>query len=195
MGSGLRVLNGLHVKNGCAWINHSESPKLRRRLFELVKEHPCVKAWFSGHFHLGQDYEDSISIPRQPLEGQDDGFSGVGAGEAGEGKQAVGVGSCVFVQTGVIGTSSSRDRRRQSRLLKGYEKGLQIFTVNHHKGGELRLDATVTTGGVDDLYYPCNGSGDNQEPLVLAAVVTRASPTPTDIRYHRLPTTTTRTRV
>ena len=59
-GSGLRVLQENHVVNGCCWLNHSDDKKCRK-FIELVREHRCVKAWFSGHFHLGQDYQDSIS--------------------------------------------------------------------------------------------------------------------------------------
>ena len=137
MGSGLRVLQGLHVKNGCAWLNHAEPAPLRRRFLELVRAHPCIKAWFSGHFHLGQDYQDSISVPA-PVEIS----SSLSAAEAEiEARKQC---SCVFVQTGVMGGSSARDGRRQSRILKGNKDGLEIYTVSHHKGGELRLDATVS---------------------------------------------------
>jgi hypothetical protein len=59
-GSGLRVLQENHVVNGCCWLNHSDDKKCRK-FIELVREHRCIKAWFSGHFHLGQDYQDSIS--------------------------------------------------------------------------------------------------------------------------------------
>ncbi|CAE7758300.1 GRINA [Symbiodinium pilosum] len=38
---------------------------------------------------------------------------------------------------------SSRDGRRQSRLVKGNAQGYEIYTVDHKKGGKLRLDATV----------------------------------------------------
>jgi hypothetical protein len=60
-GSGLRVLQENHVVNGCCWLNHSNE-KQCKKFIELVREHRCVKAWFSGHFHLGQDYQDSITV-------------------------------------------------------------------------------------------------------------------------------------
>ena len=47
--------------NGCCWLNHSND-KQCKKFIELVREHRCVKAWFSGHFHLGQDYQDSITV-------------------------------------------------------------------------------------------------------------------------------------
>lgn len=60
-GSGLRVLQENHVVNGCCWLNHSNEAQCRK-FIELVREHRCIKAWFSGHFHLGQDYQDSITL-------------------------------------------------------------------------------------------------------------------------------------
>jgi hypothetical protein len=55
-------------------------------------------------------------------------------------------------QVGVMGDKSQRDGRRQTRLVRGDEKGLRVYTVNHHKGGELRLDATITyRPGGDDV--------------------------------------------
>ena len=52
MGSGLRVLQENHVVNGCCWLNHSS--KNTGKFIDLVRKNPCIKAWFSGHFHLGQ---------------------------------------------------------------------------------------------------------------------------------------------
>ena len=49
MGSGLKVVQTVHVKNRCAWLNHSGHP---RQFIELVEQHPNIKLWFSGHFHL-----------------------------------------------------------------------------------------------------------------------------------------------
>ena len=120
MGSGLRVLQENHVVNGCCWLNHSGGASTRK-FIELVRANPSIKAWFSGHFHLGQDYEDSITFP--------------------EGKSR---GACVFAQTSVIGRKSTRDTRRQSRLVVGNKDGFKICTVNHAKGGEVRVDATIT---------------------------------------------------
>jgi len=119
MGSGLRVLQENHVVNGCCWLNHSH--KNCRRFIEIVRNYPAIKGWFSGHFHLGQDYEDSVTFP--------------------EGNNR---GSCVFAQTAVMGKKSSRDGRMQSRLVRGDKNGFKIYTVNHKKDGEERLDCTVT---------------------------------------------------
>jgi hypothetical protein len=126
-GSGLRVLQENHVVNGCCWLNHSDDKKCRK-FIELVREHRCIKAWFSGHFHLGQDYQDSITFPSIPVE---------------EGPYP-NRGSCVFAQTSVIRSGASRDGRQQSRLLRGNKDGFEICTIDHQKGGIIRLDATIT---------------------------------------------------
>jgi hypothetical protein len=120
MGSGLRVLQENHVVNGCCWLNHSGGATTRK-FIEIVRQNACIKAWFSGHFHLGQDYEDSITFP-----------------------QGNNRGSCVFAQTSVMSRKSTRDTRRQSRVVRGNKNGFQICTINHAKGGEERLDATIT---------------------------------------------------
>ncbi len=53
------MIQELHIKNRCAWLNHSANP---RAFVDLVGRHPGrIKLWFSGHFHLSQNYPDSIS--------------------------------------------------------------------------------------------------------------------------------------
>jgi hypothetical protein len=39
----------------CAWLNHSDRPQ---RFIRLVERYPNVRLWFSGHFHLAQNYPD-----------------------------------------------------------------------------------------------------------------------------------------
>jgi len=126
-GSGLRIIQENHVVNGCCWLNHSNE-KQCKKFIELVREHRCIKAWFSGHFHLGQDYQDSITFPTIPKE---------------EGPYP-NRGSCVFAQTSVMRAGTSRDGRQQSRLLRGNKDGFEICTVDHKSGGKIRLDATIT---------------------------------------------------
>jgi hypothetical protein len=41
-------------------------------------------------------------------------------------------------------SGTSRDKRQQSRLLRGNKDGFEICTVNHVDGGSVRLDATIT---------------------------------------------------
>ena len=131
-GSGLRVLQENHVVNGCCWLNHSDEEKCSK-FINLVREHRCVKAWFSGHFHLGQDYQDSITFPT--IDPKDGPYPNRG--------------SCVFVQTSVMRKGTSRDGRQQSRLIRGDDKGFEICTVDHQKDGAIRVDASVT-------YTDCN---------------------------------------
>jgi len=123
LGSGLRTLQENHVVNGCCWLNHSNA-RQSRRFIQLVRDHRCIKCWFSGHFHLGQDYLDSISFPTTNGSSQR--------------------GSCVFVQTSVMRHGTSRDGCRQSRLLRGNKNGFEICTVDHDNGGQVRVDASVT---------------------------------------------------
>jgi hypothetical protein len=104
MGSGLRVLQNVHVTNGCAWLNHC-SPTTRALFIRTVLQNPAIKMWFSGHFHLSHDYQDSIST----------------------------VGSCTFVQVGVVGPQSTRDGRRQTRVVQGCADRLKVYTLNHHE--------------------------------------------------------------
>ena len=42
---------------------------------------------------------------------------------------------------------TSRDGRQQSRLIRGNKDGFEICTVDHQKGGKVRLDATITYRG------------------------------------------------
>jgi hypothetical protein len=125
-GSGLRVLQENHVVNGCCWLNHSNELQCRR-LIELVREHRSIKGWFSGHFHLGQDYQDSITFPT--IDPKDGPYPNRG--------------SCVFVQTSVMRSGSSRDGRQQSRLIRGDKTGFEICTVDHKDDGKIRVDATI----------------------------------------------------
>ena len=56
-------------------------------------------------------------------------------------------GSCVFAQTSVMRSGTSRDGRQQSRLIRGNKDGFEICTVDHQKEGKIRLDATITYRG------------------------------------------------
>lgn len=107
LGSGLKVVQTVHVKNRCAWLNHSSNP---HEFIDLVHQHPNIRLWFSGHFHLSHNYADSISV----------------------------VGGTAFVLTGVIG-ECNRDGFRHSRLLKGTAEGYELYTMDHDTGA-LRLD-------------------------------------------------------
>ena len=56
-------------------------------------------------------------------------------------------GSCVFAQTSVMRSGTSRDGRQQSRLIRGNKDGFEICTVDHQKDGKVRLDASITFKG------------------------------------------------
>lgn len=152
-GSGLRVLQENHVVNGCCWLNHSNE-KDCRKFIELVREHRCIKAWFSGHFHLGQDYQDSITFPTiDPAEGP-----------------YPNRGSCVFVQTSVMRAGTSRDTRQQSRLIRGTAEGFEICTVDHRENGAVRVDATITYRGDTNEVGVYNHGDDVREDEQLFKV-------------------------
>ena len=89
------------------------------------------QAWFSGHFHLGQDYQDSITFPT--IDPKDGPYPNRG--------------SCVFAQTSVMRAGTSRDGRQQSRLIRGNKDGFEICTVDHQKDGKIRVDATISYVG------------------------------------------------
>jgi hypothetical protein len=147
-GSGLRVLEDNHVVNGCCWLNHSDEDTLSR-FIELVRKHRSIKAWFSGHFHLGQDYQDSITFPNVEDENDPD------------------RGSCVFVQTAVMRGGTSRDSCQQSRLLRGNKEGFEICTVDHKKAGKIRLDAVVKYSDCDNevgVYVSEDEEEEEEEP-------------------------------
>lgn len=110
LGSGLRVLQDLHLKGPNAYLNHYTQPE---KFIELVQANPQIKLWFSGHNHLGHDYDDTITHS----------------------------GHCTFVHTGVIG-DHTRDGRRHSRFLTFDDTGFDLYTFDHETG-QLRQDATM----------------------------------------------------
>jgi hypothetical protein len=161
LGSGLRVLQSVHVTNGCAWLNHCSPPEVRNSCVRIVKNNPQIKCWLSGHFHLSHDYQDALV---QPVPGS----------------------PCAFLQVGVMGPGSSRDQKRQTRMIRGCGgEFLQFFSINHHERIQLdesvegsttkarvRLDATIDlkTGR---LIYPDNDETEEGGPFSSDAGVDR----------------------
>ena len=160
VGSGLRVLQSVHVTNGCAWLNHCSQPDVRNSFVRIVKKNPQIKCWLSGHFHLSHDYQDALV---QPVPGS----------------------PCTFLQVGVMGPASSRDQRRQSRMIRGCGgEFLQLFSINHHERipleegngdgntatkARVRLDATLDlkTGKLlyaEDEHNESNGASSKNNP-------------------------------
>jgi len=153
IGSGLRVLEENHVANGCCWLNHSDEQG-RGAFVDLVRRHRCVKAWFSGHFHLGQDYEDSIALPAVVASSSP--------------KSDNPCSRALFVETSVMRAATSRDGRQQSRLLRGDGDGFEICTVDHKDGGKVRVDAAVAYSNEEDgssndkvVVYAHNSNNDD----------------------------------
>ncbi len=64
LGSGIRVLQNLHLRSGNAWINQTKNPE---KFIQLVNQHPNVIFWASGHNHLSQEYSDSVAIKNNCL--------------------------------------------------------------------------------------------------------------------------------
>ena len=62
LGSGLKVLQSLHLKVPNVWVNHTEMPE---QFIQIVEENPQIKLWFSGHNHLGHYYENSLTQVNQ----------------------------------------------------------------------------------------------------------------------------------
>jgi hypothetical protein len=108
LGSGIRVLQDLHLKGPNAYLNHYTYPE---RFIQLVQANPQIKLWFSGHNHLGHEYDDTISQ----------------------------VGHCTFVHGGVIG-NHTRDGRHHTRFLTFDKDGFDLHTVDHDDG-RIHLDA------------------------------------------------------
>lgn len=73
------------------------------------------------------------------------------------------IGSCTLVQAGVVGKISSRDGRRQTRIIQGSKDCLRLYTINHHKRdkdgtAELRLGASVYL--MKNKIEMCHGDED-----------------------------------
>ena len=122
-GSGLKVLAENHVVNGCCWLNQSNEQECRK-FMELVRKHRCIKAWFSGHFHLGQNYQSSITFPNSKDDDDDDDQKG--KEEEDNNELLPDRGSCVFCQTSVMRSGTSRDGNCQSRLIRDNADGFEI---------------------------------------------------------------------
>lgn len=58
LGSGVRVLQDLHLKGPNAFLNNYTHPE---RFLTLLQANPQLKLWFSAHIHLSHDYADTIS--------------------------------------------------------------------------------------------------------------------------------------
>ena len=162
MGSGLRVLQENHVINGCCWLNHSG--KHCRKFIEVVRENLSIKAWFSGHFHIGHDYQDSITFPLDQSGSESD------ASDVRKNNR----GSCIFVQTACMSEHASRDSRQQSRILKGNNNGFSIHTIDH-KTGKERIDVSITYVNPYDEKRPAPVSVSAEAEVDVSTMSTETS--------------------
>lgn len=78
------------------------------------------------------------------------------------------VASCTFVQVGVMGPVSSRDGRRQTRLVQGCTDRLKIYTINHHIRDEsgkakVRLDVDIDLVSGETTFAHGNEDFDHED--------------------------------
>jgi len=92
----------VHVRATNAYINQNNNPE---RLLKLVKRHPQIILWFSGHSHLGQSHKNAIAY-----------HSGVH-----------------FVHVGVCKRRASRDGSTHSRVVELGGDCINIRTFDHSK--------------------------------------------------------------
>lgn len=59
LGSGIRVLQDLHLRMPNAWLNHCDRPE---RFYKLLERFPHIRLWFSGHTHMSHRYPDALSV-------------------------------------------------------------------------------------------------------------------------------------
>ncbi|PCJ62887.1 MAG: hypothetical protein COA79_01815 [Planctomycetota bacterium] len=64
LGSGIRVIQNIHLMAGNAYLNHAHNPET---FIKIVRENANIKFWASGHNHLSQTYHNTISKINQCL--------------------------------------------------------------------------------------------------------------------------------
>lgn len=91
------------------------------RMHALLRAHPCIVGCISAHFHMGHGYQSAISFSK---------------------------GLC-HISCGVL-TSASRDGAHHSRLIDVSGDGMEVYTVDHDRGGLLTRDLAYR-GPLKDL--------------------------------------------
>lgn len=99
IGCGLRTVPFTHVRAGNAFLNQNHNPY---KSAKLAAEHDEIKLWFSGHYHLGQSYENSHTYKY----------------------------GTHFFSVGVV-SSASRDGSRHSRFLEIDNENASVYTYDH----------------------------------------------------------------
>lgn len=99
IGSGLMMMAEIHA-GGNAYTNQNHKPG---RIQGIIRSHPNVLFWFSGHNHLGQHYRHAMT-------------------------RKLGVTYC---HTGTATPASARDGHRHSRILDIHADGFVVHTFDH----------------------------------------------------------------
>lgn len=106
----------VHVRATNAYVNQSNNPE---RLLKLIKRHPQITLWFSGHSHLGQSHQNAIAYHR----------------------------GVYFVHVGVCRRRASRDGNIHSRVVELEQNRINIRTFDHSKRGIAEeLDHIIESG-------------------------------------------------
>ncbi len=116
--------NGLRqvpAQHAAATDAYMEQNHAPERMRALLARHPEIVACVSAHFHMGHAYDSAISFSRDLL----------------------------HISCGVM-TSASRDGARHSRVLDVSDGHMDVFTVDHGRGGAVSLDFSYR-GDLRDL--------------------------------------------
>ena len=115
-GSGLRCERPMHNAALDTYLDHTFKAQ---RWVDLLSDNPQIKVWISAHFHMGHDYESSIT-------------------------ERHGV---VHISCGVM-TCCTRDERTHTRIVDITEdKKLLVYTLDHNNDKELLFDAEIDLTG------------------------------------------------
>ncbi len=90
----------VHVRATNAYVNHNHDPEC---LLEIIRQHPQIVLWFSGHVDLSQGHVNSICVH----------------------------GGVRFVHVGTHSSEKARDGARHSRVIDIQPKSICIRTFDH----------------------------------------------------------------
>lgn len=102
VGAALRTVPLVHVRATNAYLDQNHN---FYRWPQLIQDYPSIKMWFSAHYHLGHDFEDSSTYR-----------NGV-----------------TFFHTGVH-SSYTRDGKRHSRVIDIDDGVIRVSTLDHEIG-------------------------------------------------------------
>ena len=144
-GCGLRVVQAVHVRNRCAYLNHGALDGE-----EWEREQQGEEDGRGGSAEGNENASSSSPLSPPPpdafirlVERHPNvrlWFSGHYHLSHNYLSSVSVVNNCAFAQVGVIGPRSTRDGLRQSRVLDGDAEGFQLFSLDHETG-RMRLDA------------------------------------------------------